>query len=163
FSACWLRPSIKPCCVVSSSGAFEYCSSTGRVRNRQPALGSTARTRVKAQKGELRLMQSTKHLQPFEYTAKKRMQKSAARHPCPESGGYWRYGACARLWRTQVVNLRSQPKPSDRCETPYHLNEQYPSCENFFGSSWLRFWRPPAGSRALSSARPPLPVIPSCC
>src|SRR5580700_4374599 len=43
--------------VDSRSGVLEYLSSTGRVRNKQPVVGRTAKNNVRAQKGEIRLMQ----------------------------------------------------------------------------------------------------------
>jgi hypothetical protein len=72
-SACWLMLSINPCCVASWSGAFEYCSSTGRVRNTQPDVDSTARNKGKSRK-ERRLIKIKENLCTFEYIALERLQ-----------------------------------------------------------------------------------------
>src|SRR6202051_4432556 len=66
--------SINPACVDSLSGVLEYVSSTGRVRNRHPAVGKIARTNAKVQKGALRLMKYQMTPRPFEYSAPKRVQ-----------------------------------------------------------------------------------------
>src|SRR5271155_2601876 len=66
---------INPDCVVSWRTVLEYVSSTGRVRNRQPVVGSTPSTKAKAQKGELLLMKGQMTPRTFEYTAPERVQK----------------------------------------------------------------------------------------
>src|SRR5580698_2864754 len=52
--------SISCCCEASLSGALEYCSSTGRLRNKQPVVGRvarmTARNRKAARGNLLRLV-----------------------------------------------------------------------------------------------------------
>src|SRR6202043_3037082 len=81
FAACWSMLSINPDCVDSRRGAFEYVSSTGRVRNRQPVVGSTARSKVRTQKGELRLMKYWMTPRTFEYTVRQRVQNKQVPHP----------------------------------------------------------------------------------
>src|ERR1700680_3415442 len=66
--------SINPACVDSLRGVLEYVSSTGRVRNRHPAVGKIARTKAKVQKGALRLMKYQMTPRTFEYCAPKRVQ-----------------------------------------------------------------------------------------
>src|SRR6476660_7238286 len=55
-SACRFTLSMRPCCEDSCSGALEYCSSTGRLRNKHPVVGNNASNNSKLEKGDLRLI-----------------------------------------------------------------------------------------------------------
>src|SRR5712675_275204 len=83
LSACWLMVSINPDWVDSRSAVLEYVSSTGRVRNKQPVVGRTVRTRAKGQKGAERLMKYQMTPRTFEYIALERVQNQQT----PSLGG----------------------------------------------------------------------------
>lgn len=91
--------SISPCWVESLSWAVEYFSSTGRVRNTQPVTGKTAKARIRARMGKLRLMKKKAASKLFEYIAPERLQKVR--------------GTVLRVYGRDTVALEAEPgRPS---------------------------------------------------
>src|SRR5579863_1749607 len=88
FSACWVSDSISSCWVEGRSLALEYCSSTGRVREKspQPVAGSTSNSVRAWSSGVRRIKMYDDLLVTFEYTAPNKDAKPDSDQTVPASG-----------------------------------------------------------------------------